>query len=139
VGQTGRPLRVRFQEHFQDCKYANKSKFSAHLLENKHSIGHIEDIMEVLHITNKGLSWTQWRNFTSTKEQVRIFRSMIKHHKTKHNIRGNSSRRHQQRAHCPIATYHPLTNQSVPTSARLHIGHNRTTISRKQFNRTLLN
>jgi hypothetical protein len=54
-GQTGRPFRVRFQEHFLDYKYANnKSKFALHLLENKHSIGHIDDIMKVLCTTNKG-------------------------------------------------------------------------------------
>jgi len=54
IGQTGRLFRVRFQEHFRDFKYGkNKSKFAMHLLENKHSIGHIENIMKVLYITNK--------------------------------------------------------------------------------------
>jgi hypothetical protein len=55
IGQTGRPFRVRFQEHFRDFKYGNiKSTFAMHLLEKKHSIGHIEDIMKVLYINNKG-------------------------------------------------------------------------------------
>jgi hypothetical protein len=68
VDQTGRPFRVRFQEHFPDYKYANnKSKFAAHLLENKHSIGHIDDIMEVLHITNKG-------RFRNTVEKFHIYK-----------------------------------------------------------------
>jgi len=47
VGQTGRSFRVRFQENFQEFKYNNnKSKFAMHLLKNKHSIGHIDNIME---------------------------------------------------------------------------------------------
>jgi phosphopentomutase len=54
VGQTGRPFHVRFQEHFRDFKYNNKkSKFATHLLENNHSIGHINDIMQVLYTTTK--------------------------------------------------------------------------------------
>jgi hypothetical protein len=54
IGQTGRPFKVRFHEHFRDFKYGNKkSKFALHLLENKHSIGRIESIMETVHITNK--------------------------------------------------------------------------------------
>jgi len=54
IGQTGRLFRVRFQEHFQDFKYGNnKSKFAMHLLENKHSIDYIENIMKDLYITNK--------------------------------------------------------------------------------------
>jgi hypothetical protein len=55
IGQTGRSFHMRFQEHFRDFKYNNyKSKFAIHLLENQHSIGHINDIMEVLYTTNKG-------------------------------------------------------------------------------------
>jgi len=55
VGQTGRSCRLRFQEHFRDYKYANnKSKFSIHLMEGRHSIGPMEDIMKVLFTTNQG-------------------------------------------------------------------------------------
>jgi hypothetical protein len=55
VGQTGRPCKVRFQEHLRDFKYGNKkSKFVQHLLENKHPIGPIKNIMGTIHITNKG-------------------------------------------------------------------------------------
>ena len=55
VGQTDHPLRTWFQEHYRDFKYnSTKSKFVAHLLENSHSMGKIEDIMDVLHITKKG-------------------------------------------------------------------------------------
>jgi hypothetical protein len=55
TGQTGRPFKIRLQEHFRDFKYGNiKSKFAQHLLENKHSFGPMEDIMDIVHITNKG-------------------------------------------------------------------------------------
>jgi len=54
VGQTGRSFRISFQEHHRDFKHNNaKSKFAAHLLENHHSIGNINDIMDILHITKK--------------------------------------------------------------------------------------
>jgi hypothetical protein len=55
VRQTGRPIHIRSQVHFYDYTYTNiKSKFAQHLLENSHTIGPIENIMEVLYMTNKG-------------------------------------------------------------------------------------
>jgi hypothetical protein len=55
TGQTGRPFKTSPQEHFRDFKYGNnKSKFAQHLLENKHSFGPMEDIMDIVHVTNKG-------------------------------------------------------------------------------------
>jgi glutamate synthase domain-containing protein 2 len=55
VGQTGSPFIVRFREHLRDFKYGNrKSKFATHLLDNGHSIGPINNVMETLHITDKG-------------------------------------------------------------------------------------
>ena len=55
IGQTGRSFKVRFKEHFHDFKYNHsKSKYATHLLENHHSIGTIEDTLEVLHTTHKG-------------------------------------------------------------------------------------
>jgi len=55
VGQTGRSFQTRFQEHYRDFRHNNaKSKFATHLLENQHSIGKINNIMEILHITKKG-------------------------------------------------------------------------------------
>ena len=57
VRQIGRSFPIRFQEHYQDFKYNNnKSKFTMHLIDNHHSTGHIDDIMEILHITYKGRS-----------------------------------------------------------------------------------
>jgi len=53
--QIGRPFKIRFPEHLRDFKYSNyKSKFAQHLSENKHAFGPIEDIMDIVHITNKG-------------------------------------------------------------------------------------
>jgi hypothetical protein len=55
VGQTDRPFKVRFAEHFRDYKYnSSKSKFAQHLLEQKHSTGPIDEIMKILYRTNKG-------------------------------------------------------------------------------------
>ena len=42
TGQTGKPFRVRFQEHVRDFKY-NRSKFAQHLIDNKHAIRNMED------------------------------------------------------------------------------------------------
>jgi len=58
---------VRFQEHFQDFKYGNgKSKFAQHLLDNKHSIGSMKDIMEILRTTKQG-------SIKNTQERFHIF------------------------------------------------------------------
>ena len=55
IGQTGRPFRTRYQEHLRDFKYNNyKSKFAQHLLEKQDAIDKMENIMNVLHITDKG-------------------------------------------------------------------------------------
>ena len=55
MGQTGRTFKIRFQDHARDFKYNNnRSKFAQHLIDNKHAIGKMEDIMEVVHVTKKG-------------------------------------------------------------------------------------
>ena len=55
TGQTGRHFKVRFQEHLRDYKHENnRSKFAQHLLENKHGIGPMENVMHITHVTNKG-------------------------------------------------------------------------------------
>jgi len=64
TGQTGRPFRVRFQEHIRDFKYNNsRSKFAQHLIDNKHAIGNMEDIMEIIHVTRKGKKAGYTRKF----------------------------------------------------------------------------
>jgi hypothetical protein len=55
IGQTDSPFQMSIQEHFRDSKYNNcKFNFETQLLENQHSIGHIDDIMEIVYTTNKG-------------------------------------------------------------------------------------
>ncbi len=55
VGQRGRPLRVRYREHFRDFKFGNgNSKFAQNLIEHKHSIGPIDKITHTFHFVNKG-------------------------------------------------------------------------------------
>jgi hypothetical protein len=55
IGQTSRPFKIRFQEHIRDFKYNNrKSKFAQHLLDRQHSIDSMENIMDIICITDKG-------------------------------------------------------------------------------------
>ena len=55
VGQTGESFRIRFREHLRDFKYGNrKSKFATHLLDNRHAIDQMENIVETMYVTNKG-------------------------------------------------------------------------------------
>ena len=76
VGQIGRSFHTRFHEHFRDYKYANyKSKFAQHLLENNHSIGPIDSIMEILHHTKKRKSMDTIERFhiyEITRENIQI-------------------------------------------------------------------
>jgi len=67
TGQTGRPFRVRFREHSVDFKYGNgKSRFASHLIENKPSIGPMDNIMETLHTTRKDRMMDTIERFTSS-------------------------------------------------------------------------
>jgi len=60
---------MRFQEHCCDLKYNNnKSKFAMHLLKNHHSLGHIDNIMEVLYITKKGCTMDTIKKYYIYKE-----------------------------------------------------------------------
>ena len=46
---------TRYREHFRYYKYNNgTSKYAQRLLDNKHSIGPINNTMEVLHVMRKG-------------------------------------------------------------------------------------
>ena len=57
---------VRFQEHFHNYKYVNyKSKFAQRLLDNKHSIGPVENIMHVIHTTSEGRIWCDFDRASS--------------------------------------------------------------------------
>jgi hypothetical protein len=68
TGQTGGPFKIRFQEHFRDFKHGNgKSSFAQQLMDNRHAIGPMQDIMDVVHITRKG-------RMMDTLEKFYIFR-----------------------------------------------------------------
>jgi len=54
TGQTGRSFNARFPEHLRDFKNGySKSRFAQHLLENGHTIGPMNDIMDTIHFTHK--------------------------------------------------------------------------------------
>jgi hypothetical protein len=116
VGQTGRSFRIWFQEHHRDFKHnSTKSKFAAHLLENRHSIGKIDDIMDVLHITKKGRTtdtiekyyiYIETKNGTqindkNTVKPNRIFEAILR----------------RETDGCARAAGPALTHHKVPTSA----------------------
>jgi len=53
--QTAKPFKIRYHEQLSDFKHNNhKSKFAQYLLEKQHSIDKMENIMDILHTTNKG-------------------------------------------------------------------------------------
>ena len=94
TGQTGRPFKIRFNEHANDFKYNNRrSKFALHLTEEGHAFGKMEDLMEVIHVTGKGKMMNTIENFhiykeTKTGNQIndkmtskenRIFETIILH------------------------------------------------------------
>ena len=78
IGQTGRSFKIRFQEHFRDFKHGNsKSSFVQHLLDNGHSTGPIEDIIETIHVTNKGQIMGTLEKFTSSMKRNSTIKSMV--------------------------------------------------------------
>jgi hypothetical protein len=55
IGQTGRSFQVRFREHLHDYKYmCRKSGFAQHLLDEGHTFGPMENIMDIIHYAKKG-------------------------------------------------------------------------------------
>jgi hypothetical protein len=102
VGQTGRLFHIRFQEHFKDYKYANnKSKFAQYLLEQNHSIGPIENVMEILFTANKGKLMNKIERFYIYKE---TYTNKQINDKNKNFIQTNTSRRYRQSAHTHLTT-----------------------------------
>ena len=55
TGQRGRPLNIRYQEHLRDFKYNySKSELAHHLIDNRHALGRMEDVMDIVHFARKG-------------------------------------------------------------------------------------
>jgi len=65
----GRPFKVRLRDNLRDFEYGNnKLKFAQHLLENRDVIGPMENIMDIIHITNKGKMMNTLERFYIYKE-----------------------------------------------------------------------
>ena len=59
----------KIPKYLRDYKYGNgKSKLAQNLLDNKHNIGPIVDILEILHIRKKGKMMNTLENFYIHKE-----------------------------------------------------------------------
>jgi hypothetical protein len=71
-----REFRTRYKEPLLSFRQNNyQSKFAQHILENKHSFGPIEDIMDILYITNKGTHMNtieKYHIYKTTKEGKQI-------------------------------------------------------------------
>jgi hypothetical protein len=59
LSQTGRPFYIRFKEYFHYYKHGNGKSKSTHLIDNKHSIGYIDDILEIIKIKKIKLNGRQ--------------------------------------------------------------------------------
>jgi len=91
------------------------TKFAAYLIENKHSIGRIGDIMEILHVTNKGRPIDAIKMYHLNKETKQFNQINDKHPETEQNIRFRT-RGMADRTHTHIHYHNRVTvtrNQSV--------------------------
>lgn len=71
IRQNGRSFHIRLKVHFCDFKYENaKLKFVQHLLQNKHSTGPMEDLMEILQITRKNRMMNTFERFYIYNEKM---------------------------------------------------------------------
>jgi len=71
TGQTGRSFKTRFREHQCVFKHGNgNSSFAQHVLDNRHDFGTMENIMNPLHIMEKG-------RLMDTIEKYYIFRETM--------------------------------------------------------------
>jgi len=69
VHKNRQTISRKIQEHFHDYKNTkNKSKLAQYQLDNKHSIGPIENIMSVIHIMSEGIMLDTMEKFYIYKE-----------------------------------------------------------------------
>ena len=93
LGQTGRPFRTRFKERLLSYKQENRNSKCSQHLEYNHSIGPIEQIMDVVQVVNK-LTFmnvleklcmceetykNNHLNCKSSISYIRIFETIVKH------------------------------------------------------------
>ena len=63
---------MRFHEHYNDYKYANnRSKFAQYVIDEGHAFGPINDVMNTIHIVNKGILLDTLEKFYIYKETQR--------------------------------------------------------------------
>ena len=56
VGQTGRDLRTRFEEHKRAFIHnSHTSKYALHLIEHSHTLGNMQNVMRLLQFQRKGI------------------------------------------------------------------------------------
>ena len=68
-GQTCRPFRVRYREHYNDFKYSNnKSTFAQHVVNEGHSFGPVNEIMNIVHYEKKGKMLDTFEKYYIYKE-----------------------------------------------------------------------
>jgi hypothetical protein len=85
ISQTGEFFYTRFHKHINDFKHGKGSyKFAQHLIENRHSIGPIDDIMEVQHTLKKGRMMDRLEKFLIYKETKS--ENQINNNNTKHSF-----------------------------------------------------
>ena len=69
MGQTSRSFNTCFKEHLRDFRNGyGKSRFAQHLLENRHAISPMKDIMDTPHFTNKGQMMDMTESFYIFRE-----------------------------------------------------------------------
>jgi hypothetical protein len=69
IGQTGRDFCTRFNEHKRAFhQNPQQTKFALHLTEHKHSFGHINNTMEIIHLQKKGRHLNTIEKFHIYKE-----------------------------------------------------------------------
>jgi hypothetical protein len=87
VGQTGRDFLTRFNEHKRSFRLNNNnSKYAAHILDNQHTFGQIQDVMQILQVQRKGPHLNKAEKFYIHKEAAKNNHLNDKHTVTNNRI-----------------------------------------------------
>jgi len=71
VGQTGRQFSTRYKEHKTAwCNHSTTSNFAQHLIEEAHSFGPMNNIMETVHCCKKGAHLNTIEKFHIHSESI---------------------------------------------------------------------
>jgi hypothetical protein len=82
TGQTGGQFQIRFKENALAYKNnSSNSAYAQHLIYHGHSLGHMEDIMDIIFTTHKGkhlVTIEKYQIYQKTKKGIHInYRSTI--------------------------------------------------------------